>query len=69
MPPPITTIRRGAINGSSWPASGRMWREASAKRFENGQFSGVELGIDGIREFGFRGEMPSESLAIGCGTS
>ena len=31
--------------------SGRKWREASAERFEIGQFSGVELGIDGLREF------------------
>ena len=40
--------------------SGRMWREASAERFEIGQSSGVELGIDGLREFGFTGAVVSQ---------
>ena len=37
-----------------------MWREASVERFEIGQSSGVELGIDGLGEFGFTGAVVSQ---------
>jgi hypothetical protein len=40
--------------------SGRMWRGASAERFEIGQSSGIELGIDSLGEFGFTGAVVSQ---------